>query len=226
MLKRSKNIQTAMGVVVAMTAAALGMSIVQSYTGSGSYVSLRQMIPVGQSLEEAQILYEISRSETRDCMGGVQRTAEKLTSLPESADADTLIGCLEAYCADLNELAGAMERQEKQRDNLRCQGESQMAEWSKDVERIENVEKRTIEENRIGRARLEFTTLLREADEELAVIQATIRDGRDIELYVASLKHACRMSTTAESVRVLRNELALKAGSFRARTDDILAAWK
>lgn len=226
MLKNLDGAQQVMIGIVVWSAAALGMKAVNSFTASSSYVSLRQMIPVGQSLEEAQILYEISRSDTRDRLASAQVTANKLNCVPESADSDSLIGYLENYCSDLSDLASAVERQEKQRDTLKEQGEKQLTAWDADIAGIQNVEKRTVEQNRLGRVRLEFTTLLRQAEEELAQIHATIRDGRDIELYVASLKHAGRMGSTAEAVRKLRNELSTKAGSFRSRTDDILSAWK
>lgn len=226
MLVRGKTIQGVVCGVMAVAACVLGMAAVRFFSDSPAYVSLRQMIPVEQSLEEAQILYQVSRSETRDCLNSSQQTAEELSCLPASVDSDTLIGYLEEYCAELAALAAATERQENQRDNLEVQGELELSAWSEDVAGIQNVEKRSIEEQRIGRFRLDFTTLLRQADEELALVEATIRDGRDIELYLTSLKHAGRMSTTAEAVRALRNELLLRASSFGERTNDILLSWK
>jgi hypothetical protein len=222
----NSGVQKSVFVISVLIAVVMGAAVMKSFAGSRHYVAMRQMIPVGQSLEEAEILYEIAKQSTGDCLASTQVSATLLSSAPEPLTSDTLIGYLEDYCDDLGKLAEAVKLQEKQKEMLKTSGECQLSSWAVDVAGIQNIEKRTVEENKIARARMEFTSLMRQAEEELAAIHATMVDGRDIEIYIVSLKHADKMGTTSESLRTLKNELTLKADSFRSRTNDVLAGWK
>ena len=116
--------------------------------------------------------------------------------------------------------------QTERKDVLAKRSRESLDAWKSRNEQLQNASVRILEDNKLVAEELRYRQILREADNELAMLQRAIEKGRDVELLAEIAGHSATARMTTDALAELSYEVSQKARSFGQQVTDFLASWR